>query len=154
MKNNDLICNRFENILGEYVCFHYESDYFPNDPEKPQIKLCGQSLRVRANDAFSKLPQHVKEACVAHELGHREYQHYLVPMDNPFYRMGFVMDGLVLPRELEADRYACSIVGKSKYLKALKDIRTYWVANPLWYSDLAIKELDLRVKELEKTVEN
>jgi hypothetical protein len=117
----ELIVNRFEQVLGHWICLHDEDLHFnPKDNHLPQIKLCGQTLRIRANDAWSRLPQHQKEAQTAHELGHLELGHASVPM-NPLFRLGCVMNGTVSARELEADRYACKLVGRASYLRALTE---------------------------------
>jgi hypothetical protein len=117
----ELIYNRFEQVLGEWVALHDEDLHFgPNEANLPLIKLCGATLRVRANDAWSRLPQHQKEAQVAHELGHRELNHAANPA-NPFHRLSCVLQGTVSARELEADRYACKLVGREAYLRALTE---------------------------------
>jgi hypothetical protein len=149
-EEEEIIFNRFVQVFNEWICIHDEDIHFPEcDPSKPRIKLCGQTLRIRANDAWTKLPDHLREAMVAHELGHREMGHASIPQDNPFYRMGFViLHNTVDPRELEADRYACKLVSKNKYIAALKELilleKQYH--NP---NNTAIKEFEYRIKELE-----
>jgi hypothetical protein len=141
--NEEVIVNRFEQVLTEWVALHDEELHFRgHDPEVPIIKLCGASLRVRANDAWSKLPKHLKEAMVAHELGHREMGHAAVSQNNPFYRLGFVMRGAVDPRELEADRYAVKLIGREKYIKALEECQKSTTNHS------AATEYRLRIKEL------
>jgi hypothetical protein len=140
----DVIVNRFDSVLGEWVALHDEDKHFKGfDPTFPHIKLCGLTLRVRANDAWSKLPKHLKEAMVAHELGHREMNHAANPQDNPFFRMGFVLRAAVDPRELEADRYACKLVTRLGMLKALKELS-------LNATGLTLTEYKLRIKALER----
>jgi hypothetical protein len=157
MKNEkeDIICNRFVQVLGEWVAIHDEEIHFQGrDLTKPQIKLCGSSLRVRANDAWTKLPEHLREATVAHEIGHRAMDHASVPQNNPFYRMGFViMHNTVDPRELEADRYACKIISKKKYIAALKELMIMEKQNkdP---NVLTIREFGYRIEELERNSMN
>ena len=146
----EIIYNRFVRVLNEYVAIHDELIHFPNhDLNIPIIKLCGRTLKIRANNAWTKLPEHLRDAMVAHELGHRELGHANVSQDNPFYRMGFVvMHNTADPRELEADKYACKLITKEKYIVALKEL----VRMKKYHLDinvLAIKELEYRIKELE-----
>ena len=142
--DSKIIVNRFEQVLGEWIALHDEDKHFKGlDNTSPHIKLCGVTLRVRANDAWSKLPKHLKEAMVAHELGHREMNHAANLQDNPFFRMGFVLRDAVDPRELDADCYACKLVTRLGMLKALKELR-------LNATGLTLAEYNLRIKALER----
>lgn len=148
--DEEVIYNRFVQVLGEWVCIHDEEIHFKGrDLTQPQIKLCGSTLRVRANDAWTKLPDHLREAMVAHELGHREMGHASVPQDNPFYRLGFVFRGSVDPRETEADRYACKLVDREKYIAALEELAKM-AANKPEPHPMEIRELEYRIRELRK----
>ena len=142
--NDEVICNRFEQILGEWVCIHWEDQFFPNhDPSKPIIKLCGQTLRIRANDSWTKLPHHLKEAMTAHEIGHRELNHASIPQDNPFYRLGFIHRGTVDPKETQADHFACKLIGRSKYVQVLREL------SAMTDNRCAVLEFQYRIKALE-----
>jgi hypothetical protein len=144
----EVIYNRFERVFDEWVCLHDEHIYFKGyNSNIPAIFLCGRSLRVRANDAWSKLPKHLKEATVAHEIGHREMGHASVPQDNPFYRTGFILRGEVNPRELEADRYACKLVGRENLVRALKELRERLAEEPAT-AQTTLRELHLRAEAL------
>jgi hypothetical protein len=144
----EIIFNRFERVFDEWVCLHDEDVYFRGyNPSLPAIFLCGRSLRVRANDAWSKLPKHLKNATVAHEIGHREMGHASVPQDNPFYRTGFILRGTVNPRELEADRFACKLVGRDNFIKALRELREMMAINPSTPNS-TLRELKLRAEAL------
>jgi len=148
----EIIYNRFERVFDEWVCLHDEHIYFKGyNLNVPAIFLCGRTLRVRANDAWSKLPKHLKEATVAHEIGHREMGHASVPQDNPFYRTGFILQGKVNPRELEADRYACKLVGTENYVKSLRELRETMAMNPSTPAT-ALRELELRACILEDKI--
>lgn len=148
--SEETIYNRMEKVLTEWVCLHDEDKHFEGwEPGRPAIKLCHRTFRVRANDAWSKLPLHLKEATVAHEIGHREMGHASIPQDNPFYRMGFVLiHQTVDPKELEADRFACKLIGTDKYLIALRGMlslnrRTNAPA-------VAVREYEYRIKAIEE----
>ena len=126
----EVISNRFEgyefNNKYEWVCIHDEEKHFPKwDPNKPAIKLCGSTLRVRANDAWTKLPRHVKEAMVAHEIAHRELEHHLKPA--LLFRLVTLALGEEPADEIAADRYACKLVPKDQMLRCLHYLknRTY-----------------------------
>jgi len=143
----DIVVNRFESYefqgIREWVAIHDEELNF-SDNSKPQIKLCGITLRIRANNEWTKLPKNLKAAMVAHEIGHREMGHASIPQDNPFYRMGFVLlQNGADPRELEADRYAAKIIGRTEFRDALNTI-----AKLSYITPLAAKELNLRAKKL------
>ena len=141
----EIICNRFEQVLGEWIALHDEELNF-KDNTRPQIKLCGLTLRIRANDAWSKLPLDLKECLVAHEIGHREMNHVSVVQDNPFYRLGFVLCGTVDPRELEADRYAIKLIGRSEYVRRLLKYVDTQIQH---LSDSGLREIQYRIKALE-----
>lgn len=118
----DIGYNRFEryffNNKNIWVCLHDEDLHF-TDNNKPQIKLCSKTLRIRANDLWSKLPRFDKECMVAHELGHLEYQHYL--KEGLFGRILDLLKNQPPTDEIEADRYACKIIGYKKYLDFLTE---------------------------------
>ena len=143
-QTEELIVNRFESILNNWICLHDEHLHF-SDNARPQIKLCSKTLRIRANDQWSKLPKHIKEAMVAHELGHLEYQHYLDFDSNMFTRILSMAKGKITDKELQADRYACRLVGKEKYKQALEDYVRIYHGNT--YS-LGKVELELRIKQI------
>ena len=126
-----------------WIAIHEEEKHF-NDNSRPQIKVCGRTLRIRANHMFTCLPKCIKSAMVAHELGHLEYQHHL-ELANPFYRYGMTVQGKVSEREYQADRYAVKLIGKEKYVKALCD---YIVATQS--QGIGKQELEMRIRKLNK----
>lgn len=146
----ETIYNRFVQVLGEWVCIHDEHIHFHGkDSSKPLIKLCGSTLRVRANDAWTKLPKHLQEAMVAHEIGHREMNHASIPQDNPFFRCGCVLHGTVDTREVEADRYACKLITKDAYISALKEIAELAKDISSAGNWIVIREYEYRIKALQ-----
>jgi hypothetical protein len=145
----ELIVNRFEQVLNHWICIHDENIHFAGqDPNYHCIKLCTETLRIRANDAWTKLPKNLKEATVAHELGHLEMNHVAQPSKMVFGRLSYVMRGSVDPKELEADHYACKLIGREKYSKALKEMIS--LAQNAHRHELSIYELMLREKEIAK----
>jgi len=146
-KEQDIVFNEFISRLGEWVCVHDEELHF-SDNTTPQIKLCGSTLRIRVNQKFKELPLNIQESLVAHEIGHRVMEHYAIPQDNPFYRMGFVLQGTVQKKELEADKYAAKLIGIDKYINNLSKLKEIWIKES--YPYLTIKELELRLKKLEE----
>jgi len=121
--SEEVIYNEMWERLGEWVCLHDEHIHFKGWPtDKPLIKLCNQSLRVRANQAWKKLPKEDQECMVAHELGHREYQHYLERYSY-INRVLTTFAGQAYKNEIEADRYAAKLVGHERYCKFLRKSR-------------------------------
>ena len=118
----EIISNRFEgylfNNVYEWVCIHDEDIHFPHwNPLVPGIKLCSSSLRVRANDAWTKLPRWIKEVMVAHEIGHRELQHYL--QAGMLYRLLAMATNQPPVNEIAADKFACKLVPKETVPRCL-----------------------------------
>lgn len=144
------IINEFIYVLGEYIALHYEEDYF-SDNSGFQIKLCGKTNKIRANQEFKKLDKHLQEAMVAHEQGHRynnEHKQNLNDIPNPFYRLGCLMRGEVDEAELNADKYALNLLGKQKYIYALNEILNTWTTTGV--NKNAIAELKLRIINLKQ----
>ena len=153
-EQEEVIYNRFEQVLGEYIALHDEELHFKmhDNPNYHCIKLCGTTLRIRANDSWSKLPKHLKEASVAHEIAHRELGHASLPMTNPFYRLGCVMNGTVDPKELDADRFACKLIPANKYADALKELSQ--LAIDAGRSQSSILELQYREKIVRERIKD
>lgn len=144
---DEVTCNEFVQRLGEWVCLHDEHIHFKGWPsDTPLIKLCSQTLRVRANQAWKKLPREDQECMVAHEIGHREYQHYLG--GGLATRTLQLLSGLPPEDEIQADRYAVSIVGKERYLDFLKKRRDATPRNTNYALQLA--DYNHRIKALER----
>lgn len=146
--SEEITYNEFVQRLGEWVCLHDEHIHFEGWPaDTPLIKLCSQSLRVRANQAWKKLPIDEQECMVAHELGHREYQHYLG--DGLLGRTRQLLQGLPPSDEIQADRYAAKLVGHDRYLTFLKKRRD---ATPRTMNyALQLADYNHRIKALERT---
>ena len=83
--------------------------------------LCPGGTNVVVDDNFRKMTPECQTWVLAHELGHYTYKHqggmlYL------YERMLHILQGKVMPCELEADRFATSIAGKNAGVEALKAI--------------------------------
>jgi len=145
---DETIYNEFVQRLGEWVCLHDEHIHFKGWPaDKPLIKLCSQTLRVRANQAWKKLPLDEQECMVAHELGHREYQHYL--SGGLATRTVQLLSGLPPADEIQADQYAARVVGKTRYLSFLKKKRDATPRDMNYALQLA--DYNHRIKALERS---
>ena len=146
-----VIYNEFIYRLGEWVCIHDEDIHFAGrDASSPQIKLDSQFLRIRANKAFKGLSLDEQECMIAHELGHREYQHYL--KDKYLKRMLSAMANVPSKEEIEADSYAAKLVGKNRYLSFLRK-HVNKIKNLQGYT-FDLNEFRLRIQALEKIQEN
>lgn len=150
-QQEEITCNQFENVLGEYICIHNSNtterpeDHFPDGNKYPSIKLCSKTLRIRANESWTHLSQEDKECMVAHEMGHREYQHYLEGSFVTLQRYLSAAAEVAPEKEVQADRYACRLLGTERYLKTLFSQRERCKADG---KAMAVKEFDLRISEL------
>lgn len=141
-----------EKVFNEVVIV--KDDYFRavNSPV-PVVKLDYRTLRVVANNAWTNLPQHLKETTVAHEIGHREMGHFSIPENNLFFGFGLVaMYGSTNPKEIEADRYAVKLLGIDNYLMGLRGMLS--INRKVGASDLVIREYEYRIKSLENKLGN
>ena len=86
------------------------------------------------DNTFRKLSQESKIAILAHELGHIKKNHK-AGISYMLKRKAYVLIDKIMPMELEADRYAVSIVGKERFIEALTSVSTG-------------KEVRLRVKAI------
>ena len=135
-----------EKVLNEVVII--KEDYFitKNSP-LPVAKLDFKTLRIVANNSWSELPLHLKETTVAHELGHREMGHASIPQHNLFFGAWVHMYGTANPKELEADRYACKMVGINKYVIGLRGMVS--INRKLQAHSSVISEYEYRIRTLE-----
>lgn len=100
---------------------------------------------VFVDNTFNNLSSNTKSVILHHEMGHIKSMHcpgvtYL------FDRLKGIINGKVLPMELEADRYACDKLGKKAVISGLKELRKHVS------SLLAKREITLRIKVLTKEV--
>jgi len=121
-EKEEIICNRFEGYQfgdrTEWVSIHDELIHFPGwNPILPTIKLCGRTIRIRANDAWTRLPRDIKDSMCAHEVGHRELEHYLKA--NLLFRVQSLINQTPPLDEIAADRYACKLIPKKKMYRCL-----------------------------------
>lgn len=98
---------------------------------------------VVVDNNFRKLSDKAKKAILAHELGHYKLEHRpgfsLMYM---FERTLCTLQGKVLDIELEADEYACRLVGAKTFVEALNEFPA---------SDfLSKREIQLRIKHIQK----
>jgi hypothetical protein len=136
-----------EKVLNEVVIIK-ENYFITQNSPLPMAKLDFKTLRIVANTAWSDLPLHLKEATVAHEIGHREMGHASIPNNNLFFGFGLVaMYGSTNPKELEADRYACKVLGIENYLMGLRGMLN--IFRRVGASNLTISEHEYRIKSLE-----
>lgn len=100
------------------------------------------TTEVYVDAQFRNMSRNTQNAILCHEMGHRKNAH------NPgitymFDRIKAVLNGKVLPMELEADAYAVSIIGKNNMISALKELATHT-------HGLTRKEFFYRVKAIER----
>ena len=104
----------------------------------------GVKYRIAVDDTFMKAPSHIKNAFIYHEIGHIVCGH-LANSDNlsASKRLALAIGGAVSEKELEADRYAASYLGKNIMIDALK-----WMRNSGTVTYLGRRELRIRIKAL------
>ena len=137
-----------EKVLNEYIYLGDDHIHFAGrEPSIPLVRLCYKNLILRANSSWSELPLHLKETTVAHELGHREMGHASIPQHNLFFGAWVHMYGTANPKELEADRYACKLVGINKYIIGLRGMVS--INRKLQAHSSVISEYEYRIRALE-----
>lgn len=149
----EIIFNSFCNVLGNWIALHDEDKHFRNNTI-PQAKYTYGDQYIRANDAFSKLPDGLREAMISHEMGHRYLRHGangLRNMLSNIFRGALVVEeNAVAPIELEADLYGAGLIGYNNYIEALKAFRDMAVKGG---RKLAAREYQLRAEALEGNIQ-
>ena len=137
-----------EKVFNEIVLINNQHTNFAGrNLTIPLARLCFYTFRVIANEAWLELPNHLKETTVAHEIGHREMGHASIPHNNLFSNVNIVIYGASNPKELEADRYACKMVGTEKYLIGLRGMLS--LNRRLEASQSTLAEYEYRIKAIE-----
>lgn len=95
------------------------------------------TTKIFTDAQFRSMSPDTQKAILAHELGHYKCQH-AVDLLYPFKRIAAIACGSVARVELEADEYACSVVGSQIMIKALEEMKKI--------PDISKKELNLRIK--------
>lgn len=143
--------NRGEEYADEIVNFRGEDMYIKYNPYFHLFVGAIGSIAtniigtkdVIVDDNFRKLSDRAKRALLAHELGHYKLEH------RPGFSLIYMLErtlctlqGKVLDIELEADEYACKLVGAKTFVEALEEFPT---------SDfLSKKEIQLRIKHIKE----
>lgn len=100
------------------------------------------TTEVYTDIRFRGMSDATQYAILCHELGHYKHKHN-GGITYAFDRLIAIKNKTVLPMELEADMYACSIVGKRAMISALLELKSYLKG----YSS---KEIELRIKAIMK----
>ena len=97
-------------------------------------------------------------ALIYHEIGHvinGDFNGNGNPKENCALRTALIQQGIVQPKELNADKYAASIVGTKQMRKALNYLLEYRKKNKTQViflnreaAELGIRELELRINAL------
>jgi hypothetical protein len=152
-KENDklLISNAIERMTG----FGIEADSIVTIDDtdlhvsyNPYFQLLTNSLggvaamipgttEVFTDAQFRRMSLSTQMAILAHELGHFKCQHK-VDLLYSIKRPMAIMRGRVLKVELEADEYACNIVGSQIMISALEEMKKI--------PGISKKELNLRIR--------
>lgn len=94
---------------------------------------------------FRNMSECTQKALLAHEMGHCKCNHAPNPITYTHDRLMHILNGHVLPMELEADAYACTVVGKENMIKALLELNQY-------LKGASAKEVSLRIKAIKETM--
>lgn len=144
--SDEVVVNEFVRVLDEWIAVHDEHLHFDQKfSHLPQIKYSKGEKYIRANKAFTKLPDFVKECMVSHEIGHRELGHGAGAF-GLLVRQFAVINGKVEQNELDADLYGAGIIGYEKFIQALKYCKDLFGKAGRQLSE---KEFDLRIEALQ-----
>lgn len=97
---------------------------------------------VYTDARFRDMSADTQKAILAHEMGHYKCNHK-PGLTYSFDRIKAILKGQVLPMELEADAYACSVVGSANVVNALKELIPY-------VHGAARKEVIYRIKAIKE----
>lgn len=126
-----------------HVSYNPYLQLFTNTLGGVAIVLNG-TTKVYTDAQYRKMSPTTQKAILAHELGHYKCGH----MPGATYqwdRIKAIMSNHVLPMELEADAYACSVVGPCTMINALKELGTI--------KGISKKELRLRINHIKASIE-
>lgn len=122
-----------------HVSYNPYMQLFTNSLGSIAVVING-TTEIYTDAHFRKMSKDTQYAILCHEMGHFRNKH--TPSKSyAINRIKAVMKGGVLKMELEADAYACSIVGVHTMVSALKELKHYT-------SGIARKEIDLRIKAI------
>ena len=141
--------------------FDIEFYYAPNLMKKLGAKLGAAlnmtdgSTKVVVDNYFINLSEEGKKFILFHEKGHQDLKH-LVTLSKYFERVFNPLRKKVSKSELEADSYAAEILGQAAAISGLKNIEELLAKN--FFNKiihiLSIKEINLRIHNLQKIVDN
>jgi hypothetical protein len=125
-----------------HVSYNPYLQLFTNSLGGVAVVLKG-TTEVYTDAQFRKMSKSTQRAILAHEMGHYKHKH------NPgltyqLDRLKSVMNNKVLKMELEADAYACGIVGPWQMIEALKELSTI--------KGVSKKELKLRINYIKSNI--
>ena len=83
--------------------------------------IINDSTEVITDAQYRNMSKNTQYAILCHEMGHRKNNH-TATLTYKLDRIKAILNGGVLPMELEADAYAVSIVGKKNMIMALVEL--------------------------------
>lgn len=103
------------------------------------------TTEVFTDDQFRKMSPSTQKAILAHEMGHYKCGH-TPSITYQIDRLKAIMQGKVLEMELEADAYACKVVGAWNMINALEELKGV--------KGISKKELNLRINHIKCLIDN
>jgi hypothetical protein len=101
------------------------------------------TTEVYTDAQYRRMSPDTQRAILAHELGHYKCNHK-PGITYQFDRAKAIMHNTVLDMELEADAYACKVVGPNVMINALKELSTI--------KGVSKKELKLRIHHIKSNI--
>ena len=125
-----------------HVSYNPYLQLFTNSIGGVAIVLNG-TTEVFTDDQFRKMSPPTQMAILAHEMGHYKCGHK-PGITYQIDRLKAIMQNKVLPIEVEADAYACKIVGAWNMINALEELKTI--------QGVSKKEINLRINHIKSCI--
>lgn len=125
-----------------HVSYNPYMQLFTNSMGSVAVVING-TTEVYTDAQFRKMNPSTQKAILAHEMGHYKCNHK-PGLTYQFDRIKAIMHGRVLPMELEADAYACKVVGPWEMIDALQELSTI--------KGVSKKELRLRINHIKSRI--
>lgn len=125
-----------------HVSYNPYMQLFTNSIGGVAVVLNG-TTEVFTDDQFRKMSPSTQKAILAHEMGHYKCGH-TPSITYQIDRIKAIMHNQVLPMELEADAYACKVVGAWEMIDALQELKTI--------KGISKKEINLRINYIKSCI--
>lgn len=144
MSGLDVECDNIITIddTEMHVSYNPYLQLFTNSLGGVAVVLRG-TTEVYTDVQYRRMSPSTQKAILAHELGHYKCKH-TPSITYQLDRAKAIMQNRVLPMELEADAYACKVVGAWEMIDALQELSTI--------KSVSKKELRLRINYIKSCI--